>query len=80
MGDLPPAFMIIAAITIILVVLPWAYRGVIASKNAQIELLDRQLADCRDTLERLVKARAADYGTSAAIIEDEFVREREARH
>ena len=50
-ANLPTFFVILfLAIGVIWVVVNWSYSAVLASKNGQIELQDRQLADYRDKL------------------------------
>jgi hypothetical protein len=50
-ANLPTFFVILALIIgVVWVVVNWSYSGVLASKNGQIELQDRQLADYRDKL------------------------------
>src|SRR5665213_718041 len=47
-----PTFLVILVVMIgaVWVVVNWSYSGVLASKNGQLELQDRQLADYRDKL------------------------------
>jgi hypothetical protein len=47
-----PTFFVILVLMVgaVWVAFSWAYGGVLASKNGQIELQDRQLADYRDKL------------------------------
>lgn len=49
-APIPFTIAIVIAATVIWFVIGWIYGGVVASKNAQIELQDRQLADYRDKL------------------------------
>jgi hypothetical protein len=49
-APIPFTIAIIIAAAIIWVAVEWSYRGILGSKNAQIELQDRQLADYRDKL------------------------------
>jgi hypothetical protein len=47
-ANLPTFFVIVVLIAgAIWIVVNWSYSGVLASKNGQIELQDRQLADYR---------------------------------
>jgi hypothetical protein len=51
MANLPSFFAVLAfMIGAVWLVVNWAYRSVLASKNGQIELQDRQLADYREKL------------------------------
>src|ERR1700738_4461531 len=50
-ANLPTFFVVLMLmISVVWVVLNWSYTGVLASKNSQIELQDRQLADYREKL------------------------------
>jgi hypothetical protein len=50
-ANLPTFFVIVVLIAgAVWIVVNWSYSGVLASKNSQIELQDRQLADYRDKL------------------------------
>src|SRR5580704_17923206 len=49
-APLPFGIAVVFAAAAIWVAIGWSYSGVLASKNAQIELQDRQLADLREAL------------------------------
>jgi hypothetical protein len=49
-APIPFATVVLAAAVIIWVAVSWSYSSILASKNSQIELQDRQLADYRDKL------------------------------
>jgi len=50
-ANLPTFFVILVLmVSVVWIVVNWSYSGELASKNGQIELKDRQLADYRDKL------------------------------
>lgn len=57
-----PTFFVIVVLIILTVwtVVNWSYSGVISSKNGQIELQDRQLADYREKLKGATPDQAKD--------------------
>lgn len=58
----PKTFMaiLIAIIVVVWVVISWSYSSVLASKNSQIELQDRQLSDFREKLKGATPEQAKD--------------------
>lgn len=49
-APVPSAMMTVAVIGIVWGAVNWSYSSVLANKNSQIELLEKQIADCKDKL------------------------------
>jgi hypothetical protein len=59
-APIPFAIAVVIAGGLIWLAVGWSYSGVLGSKNAQIELQDRQLADYRDKLKGATPEQAKD--------------------
>jgi hypothetical protein len=60
-ANLPTFFVIVVLVTgAVWVVIGWSYSGVLASKNGQLELQDRQLADYREKLKGATPEQAKE--------------------